>query len=424
MTLDPQKLYLSLVDFFSILLPGAVLTYFLPDVVDLALKYGPKSLLNSGNTNSTVVLMVFLFTSYLLGNFAFLLGSFIDEYLYELLRGCTYWGQIQRLVDAKSLSWSCARHFAESKFVFGGKADNAVMMAQRIKARALHGASAEDSINTYQWCKARLSKEHPDGLLAVQNFEASSKFFRSLFIVLVVLVLVYVFVLHNWLAALVGAVLIVFAFLRYVDLRFKGTQQAYWFIITLDATKDPSPVSSVPRLDGLTHAGGVAYRKREGAEKVFEYLLVEAEKDRTQLVLPKGHIEPGESLRVTAVREVREETGYWARVLEKIDDKHLGDAFVCFYLMEVAEAVKSEDERKHWPPDSRQSEWLSPPEWASRSEVHKKPLYDETKDLLNQADLARKRRESELQLKERRTKPFWISWWSRIRTFKLRPKVG
>jgi ADP-ribose pyrophosphatase YjhB (NUDIX family) len=30
-------------------------------------------------------------------------------------------------------------------------------------------------------------------------------------------------------------------------------------------------------------------------------------------VLPKGHIEPGEGPRVTTVREVREETGHWAK---------------------------------------------------------------------------------------------------------------
>ena len=35
-------------------------------------------------------------------------------------------------------------------------------------------------------------------------------------------------------------------------------------------------------------------------------------------MLPKGHIEPGEDMRHTAVREVREETGVWARVKDDL----------------------------------------------------------------------------------------------------------
>ena len=52
-----------------------------------------------------------------------------------------------------------------------------------------------------------------------------------------------------------------------------------------------------------SHAGGVVART-EGGKR--EYLLVEARRRRGEWVLPKGHIEPGETPEAAAVREVQE----------------------------------------------------------------------------------------------------------------------
>jgi 8-oxo-dGTP pyrophosphatase MutT (NUDIX family) len=53
-------------------------------------------------------------------------------------------------------------------------------------------------------------------------------------------------------------------------------------------------------------AGGVVVR--EDQQGVW-FLLLEIE-GRTELRLPKGHVEPGETIEQAAVREVQEETGY------------------------------------------------------------------------------------------------------------------
>ena len=50
-------------------------------------------------------------------------------------------------------------------------------------------------------------------------------------------------------------------------------------------------------------AGGVIYRKHGGA---IEIALIHV---RHRWGLPKGHVEEGESISETAIREVREETG-------------------------------------------------------------------------------------------------------------------
>lgn len=59
-----------------------------------------------------------------------------------------------------------------------------------------------------------------------------------------------------------------------------------------------------------THAGGVVYDKSHDA-----YLLVRASSSVPEWVLPKGHIEPGETPLAAALREVQEESGVVADLL-------------------------------------------------------------------------------------------------------------
>jgi len=61
-------------------------------------------------------------------------------------------------------------------------------------------------------------------------------------------------------------------------------------------------------------AGGVIYRKQAGA---VEIALIHV---RHRWGLPKGHVEEGESMNETAIREVREETGLEGRVSKKLGD--------------------------------------------------------------------------------------------------------
>jgi 8-oxo-dGTP pyrophosphatase MutT (NUDIX family) len=52
-------------------------------------------------------------------------------------------------------------------------------------------------------------------------------------------------------------------------------------------------------------AGGIVYRRNADGE--LQFLLTQDAKDRW--TIPKGHIEPGETTRETAEREIQEETG-------------------------------------------------------------------------------------------------------------------
>ncbi len=73
--LDPQKLFIGLMGFFSILLPGALLTYLLMREV------GPVVLGDRyPKLAGAQAWAAFLFASYLFGYLIFLLGSWLDEF--------------------------------------------------------------------------------------------------------------------------------------------------------------------------------------------------------------------------------------------------------------------------------------------------------------------------------------------------------
>ncbi|MBI3000010.1 MAG: NUDIX hydrolase [Deltaproteobacteria bacterium] len=61
-------------------------------------------------------------------------------------------------------------------------------------------------------------------------------------------------------------------------------------------------------------SGGIVYRRRRG---LVEVALI---RSRARWCLPKGHVEEGERLQETALREVKEETGLEGRVVAKIGD--------------------------------------------------------------------------------------------------------
>ncbi|MFN8940364.1 MAG: hypothetical protein ACK5ZJ_11540 [Acidobacteriota bacterium] len=75
MNFSPSELFIKLLDFFSILFPGALLAYFLQDSAATA-RIPPKSIEKMSEAEQLAVLFA---ASYLLGHLLFLLGSWLDE---------------------------------------------------------------------------------------------------------------------------------------------------------------------------------------------------------------------------------------------------------------------------------------------------------------------------------------------------------
>lgn len=91
MNFDPQKFFIGLMEFFSILLPGALLTYLFMG------EAGPAVLEDrSERLAGAEAWAAFLFASYLFGHPVFLLGSRLDK-LYDWARRYTLNAQITLL---------------------------------------------------------------------------------------------------------------------------------------------------------------------------------------------------------------------------------------------------------------------------------------------------------------------------------------
>lgn len=238
MNLDPQKFFIGLMDFFSILLPGALPTYLLMDEV------GPVVLGDRyARFDGAQAWAAFLFASYLFGHLVFLLGSWLDEF-YDWAHRYTLNAQIALLARRGHLLPWLARTLIW--LVFKGERNLAVDRAAKIKQQALSTLQAKDAINTFQWSKAWLNAQSPASLAVVQRFEADSKFFRCFTIVLLLLLLVAWPWQHHWPLSGIAVVLVLLllSLWRYMEQRHKATNQAYWSVITLTA-KD----GKVARLD-------------------------------------------------------------------------------------------------------------------------------------------------------------------------------
>jgi 8-oxo-dGTP pyrophosphatase MutT (NUDIX family) len=235
----------------------------------------------------------------------------------------------------------------------------------------LDSIDAKNTVNTFQWSKAWLLAKSPKSLGVVQRFEADSKFFRCFVIVLLILMGVWS-VQHRWHAIGMAIVFLPLAMWRYMEQRFKATNQAYWCVITQMAigeqpreAKAGEPDTETKMGTYPTHAGGVVFRKR-GRET--EYLLVEARGKSSEWVLPKGHIEEGEQPCDTAVREVHEETGVLAKVRSELGSVSFTTSeaanTVQVFLMEYAgRGFRSDRDREHnWLPLNKAIEKVEYPE--------------------------------------------------------------
>ncbi len=371
MGFEPQKFFIGVIDFFSVLLPGAVLMFFMKPLLWRLLEYTPDK----------AELAIFLILSYLIGHFIFLLGSVVlDDCIYDRVKAATFAEQVECVASGKGLSPTWARLLA--KAVIKKNAPQPLRQALKIKEYYLGPLNASTSINTFQWAKARLALDHPEAIASVQRFEADSKFFRSLFVVLCLIFPVNLWKLwHSDMATLIPLllsflVLLALAFWRYFDQRLKATNQAYWYIITLESQRSGGyRAQATFPAGGFTHSGGVVYRRRGNN---LEYLLVQATDNPKKWVLPKGHVSPGERLQETAVREVREESGVWSGIEDQLGEstftRNDEQIKIQFYLMKFIKQEKPIER-------SRQHVWLTWDESIRRNNVIEKH-----RELLNMAE--------------------------------------
>jgi len=378
---DAKTLYFGVVDLFATLLPGYVL------IAGLSLPYPtfrglfwrtPESL-------TWVQAAGLVIVSYLAGQLIFLIGAWWLDEFYDWARKKTLNHTRRRAAERGEVSSWISRVLVW--LVFKRESDGAVTCAAALRRESLKVVGGADAINTFQWAKALLTIKSPASLATVQRFEADSKFFRSFVVVLMILACWWG-AHQQWAAAAAAIALLPLALWRFMDQRLKSTNQAYWSVITIVARERKngsvaSPATTAAHSGPETHAGGVVYRR--AAWRDCRYLLIEASGDSSQWVLPKGHIKADESLRLTAVREVHEEAGVWAVVESDLGTRtftsHAEMATTRFFLMRAkGRGLRADRNRAH--------------RWVRLDEALKLSSFDETRQLLRQAEAARTRRQA------------------------------
>jgi len=194
----PSEFYIGIVDFFAILLPGAIATALLEPLFG-KLVFGN---IITAPTDNAMKWAVFLAFSYAIGHLIFLIGSYLDRF-YDFFR----------------------------KRFNPYKKESVYKSATDIKSSYL--TNGESSVlNTFQWTRATLLAVSPASAEDVHRLEADSKFFRSL-VVVSLLAGIYFLWQGKFAEALIAFVLAVPSFIRYYERRLKSTTQAYIHLITL-----------------------------------------------------------------------------------------------------------------------------------------------------------------------------------------------
>jgi hypothetical protein len=196
--LKPTDFLMNMVGFFAILLPGAIVAALMLSVDGVEI----FRLAVLPANDALAKWAAFIVLAYILGHLVFLVGSWVDP-AYDFFRECF------DPYDEKS-------PFTHAKAIRDSLLDR----------------DEWDAVNPFQWCKAVLIQKCPAAATDVEQYEADSKFFRSLLVVGLV-VAVAMSRTGDCVAALIAIIFSIASFVRYYDRRLKSTTQAYVHIITM-----------------------------------------------------------------------------------------------------------------------------------------------------------------------------------------------
>jgi hypothetical protein len=204
MEYKPQDLFLSFYNFFSIALPGAILTQ---SIITSGLNQWvfPKISVVSGSPEAWVAFFV---SSYFVGHFAQLIASPLDN-IYD------QWYEKHKTKQSSSLKDAAkqARNEILDKY-----------------------ETLKDSKGTFPYARNYITAIDKSMDVKLENIEAESKFFRSLTIILFLSAIMFI---RNQVVTVVFTYifLAVVSCWRFLDLRWKHTQRTYQYFVVASAIK-------------------------------------------------------------------------------------------------------------------------------------------------------------------------------------------
>ncbi len=194
--MKPGDLFVGVIELFSIVLPGGLLTFVLFQKFHVFFLEGVALSPNQ-------YWAAFLFFSYLSGHIIFMIGARIDV-IYNFHRR------------------------ERNPFVN----ESGFMCTSAIKKKFLSEKECK-SVNNYQWAISVLISFCPGAMKEIDQLVASSKFFRSLLVIIPLISGVFLLD-HHYLHALIVMSGTVPCYLRYYDQRLKSTTRAYQYIVMLN----------------------------------------------------------------------------------------------------------------------------------------------------------------------------------------------
>jgi hypothetical protein len=237
--LKPADLYISVLDVFSILLPGAVVSWFTWHLFS-----GDDALTGLLPQDITARWLAFVLASFAAGHIVFMLASLVDitfdSFRKQVLRRTlgAYRGEVERQALEAATALRLVTLSAEP---LPGRpnptTDRALAWAREILHKPEMAARIPEPTNTYQWSRAVLRLRAPASLAEVLRLEADSKFFRSLFVVFLILAICSLFhILESkrfpipvWVLLPLAAI----SYWRYAEQRQKGVIAAYRAVIVV-----------------------------------------------------------------------------------------------------------------------------------------------------------------------------------------------
>jgi hypothetical protein len=260
----PEDFYVGVLDFFSILLPGAVVTW--TAWVWLTLQTPPQATPSPFvPENEAGKWVAFVLSAYGIGHIVFMVASQVDRtfdcFRKHVLRRLK--NDHDKAIEKHALETVTALRLASMSAapilgLTSPATEPAQAWANKIVRRAIE-PRIPDVTNNYQWSRAFLRLRAPAALGEVLRIEADSKFFRSLFVVFVFLAIYSYANLSGYdklpLRFSSLALLAALSYWRYAERRQKGIDEAYrstivYFTIAEHSEDGVSPVLGSSGRDG------------------------------------------------------------------------------------------------------------------------------------------------------------------------------
>lgn len=241
-----ENFFIGVIDFFSVLLPGALLTWFFmnkPFLEDFSSVENGFAIPES--TGGQVV--VFIIVAYITGGLIFVFASILDDLVYGPMRNLIY-------MKNNDHAFKCAglirkRYIPEQEYFKQFDEQKLSDLQERTRRKSVpfrelfllrkrkrslkRQLNDRYILNEYKWAQYYLQIKHPELGAEIKRIEADSKFFRSLVIAFLVIA-IYYFFMKQFNMGYIMLALTALSFYRYGILRYKSTERAYEAIVAAE----------------------------------------------------------------------------------------------------------------------------------------------------------------------------------------------